>query len=76
MSSQNIVVNTLDLIFQVFNCECSKCSAAPQQFLAEKMGMRISGKAMGKYMGKEPEAYLEKPVDSEILRSTVASVCL
>ena len=43
--------------------------------VADKMGMRFSGKAMGEYMGKEPEAYLEKPVDPEILKSTVASVC-
>ena len=43
--------------------------------IAEKTGMRFSGKAMGEYMGKEPEAYLEKPVDPELLKSTVASVC-
>ena len=43
--------------------------------IAEKTGMRFSAKAMGEYMGKEPEAYLEKPVDPEILKSTVASVC-
>ena len=43
--------------------------------IAEKTGMRFSAKAMGEYIGKEPEAYLEKPVDSEVLKSTVASVC-
>ena len=43
--------------------------------IAEKTGMRFSGKAMGEYTGKEPEAYLEKPVDPELLKSTVASVC-
>ena len=43
--------------------------------IAEKTGMRFSGKAMGEYVGKEPEAYLEKPVDPEILKSTVDSVC-
>ena len=43
--------------------------------IAEKTGMRFSGKAMGEYIGKEPEAYLEKPVDPEVLKSTVASVC-
>jgi len=43
--------------------------------IAEKTGMRFSGKAMGEYMGKEPEAYLEKPLDPEVLKSTVASVC-
>jgi CheY-like chemotaxis protein len=43
--------------------------------IAEKTGMRFSAKAMGEYIGKEPEAYLEKPVDPEVLKSTVASVC-
>ncbi len=43
--------------------------------VAEKTGIRFSGKLMGEYMGKEPEAYLEKPVDPETLKSTVASVC-
>ena len=43
--------------------------------IAEKTGMRFSGEVMGKYTGKEPEAYLEKPLDPELLKSTVASVC-
>ena len=43
--------------------------------IEEKTGMRFDGKVMGKYMGKEPEAYLEKPVDPEVLKSTVVSVC-
>ena len=43
--------------------------------IEEKTGMRFDGKMMGKYIGKEPEAYLEKPIDPEILKSTVGSVC-
>ena len=43
--------------------------------IEEKTGMRFDGKVMGKYIGKEPEAYLEKPVDPEVLKSTVAWVC-
>ena len=43
--------------------------------IGEKTGMRFDGKVMGKYIGKEPEAYLDKPVDPEVLKSTVASVC-
>ena len=43
--------------------------------IEEKTGMRFDGKVMGKYIGKEPEAYLEKPVDPEVLKSTVARVC-
>ena len=43
--------------------------------IGEKTAMRFDGKIMGKYIGKEPEAYLEKPIDPEILKSTVGSVC-
>ncbi len=43
--------------------------------VAEKTGIKFSGKEMGEFIGKEPEAYLEKPVDPEVLKSTVASVC-
>ena len=43
--------------------------------VAEKTGIKFSGKEMGEFIGKEPEAYLEKPVDPETLKSTVASVC-
>ena len=43
--------------------------------VTEKTGLKFSGKEMGEFIGKEPEAYLEKPVDPETLKSTVASVC-
>ena len=43
--------------------------------VAEKTGIKFDGKQMGEFIGKEPEAYLEKPVDPEVLKSTVASVC-
>ena len=43
--------------------------------VAEKTGIKFSGKEMGEFIGKEPNAYLEKPVDPEVLKSTVASVC-
>ena len=43
--------------------------------VAEKTGIKFSGKEMGEFIGKEPNAYLEKPVDPEGLKSTVASVC-
>ena len=43
--------------------------------VAEKTGIKFSGKEMGEFMGKEPNAYLEKPIDPESLKSTVASVC-
>ena len=43
--------------------------------VAEKTGIKFSGKEMGEFIGKEPNAYLEKPIDPESLKSTVASVC-
>ena len=43
--------------------------------VAEKTGIKFSGKEMGEFIGKEPNAYLEKPIDPEGLKSTVASVC-
>ncbi len=43
--------------------------------VAEKTGIKFSSKEMGEFIGKEPEAYLEKPVDPEVLKSTVSSVC-
>ena len=43
--------------------------------VAEKTGIKFSGKEMGEFIGKEPNGYLEKPVDPEGLKSTVASVC-
>lgn len=43
--------------------------------VAEKTGIKFDGKSMGEFIGKEPNAYLEKPVDPESLKSTVASVC-
>ena len=43
--------------------------------VTEKTGIKFSQKEMGEFIGKEPEAYLEKPVDPETLKSTVASVC-
>ena len=43
--------------------------------VAEKTGIKFSGKDMGEFIGKEPNAYLEKPIDPEGLKSTVASVC-
>lgn len=43
--------------------------------VTEKTGMKFSSKDMGEFIGKEPNAYLEKPIDPESLKSTVASVC-
>ena len=42
--------------------------------VAEKVGIRFSGKDMGDFMGEEPQVYIEKPVDPEELKSTVSKL--
>jgi DNA-binding response OmpR family regulator len=42
--------------------------------IGEKTGIRFSRADMGDFLGKEPEAYVEKPADPETLRSTVRAV--
>jgi CheY-like chemotaxis protein len=42
--------------------------------VAEKTGLRFSKKEMGDYIGEEPQAYVEKPVDPEALKAAVAEV--
>jgi len=40
--------------------------------VADKVGIRFSGRDMGEFMGEVPEAYIEKPVDPEELKKTVS----
>ena len=42
--------------------------------VAEKTGIRFSSKDMGEFLGKEPDAYVEKPIDPDVLKSTVRRV--
>jgi CheY-like chemotaxis protein len=42
--------------------------------VGDRTGMRFSAKDMGNYMGSEPDAYLEKPVDPVLLQETVARI--
>jgi len=42
--------------------------------VAERTGLRFSGKEMGEFLGKEPDAYVEKPIDPEILKRAVQKV--
>jgi two-component system alkaline phosphatase synthesis response regulator PhoP len=44
--------------------------------VAERTGLRFSGKEMGEFLGKEPDAYVEKPIDPEIFKRTVLKVTL
>ncbi|HDZ20459.1 hypothetical protein LCGC14_0162200 [marine sediment metagenome] len=40
--------------------------------LGERLGLQFDEKEMGEYMGTEPEAYIDKPVDGASLKETVA----
>ena len=40
--------------------------------LGERTGMDFDEQDMGQYMGAEPEAYLDKPVDGATLKDTVS----
>ena len=42
--------------------------------VAEKTGIGFSGKDMKDFIGKEPDAYIEKPVEAEKLQQTVSQL--
>ena len=42
--------------------------------VAGRTGLKFSGKEMGDFLGKEPDAYVEKPIDPEIFLRTVQKV--
>lgn len=42
--------------------------------VAEKTGMKFSSDDMGKFFGREPDAYVEKPIDPEAFKATVLEV--
>lgn len=39
--------------------------------IGEKTGVRFSKSDVGDFMGEEPDAYIEKPISPEVLKSTV-----
>lgn len=39
--------------------------------VADKMGIKFTGSDMGEYLGSEPDAYIEKPIEPIVLRQTV-----
>jgi len=39
--------------------------------VGERTGIHFSAEDMGEYLGEEPSAYVEKPVDPDVLRQTV-----
>jgi len=42
--------------------------------VGERTGVGFSAEDMGQYLGKEPAAYIEKPVDPEKIRAVVDSL--
>ena len=42
--------------------------------VAERTGIKFDAKDMGEYLGSEPEAYIDKPIDPDKLRDTVKAV--
>jgi CheY-like chemotaxis protein len=42
--------------------------------VAERTGIKFDAKDMGDYLGSEPEAYIDKPIDPEKLQETVAKI--
>lgn len=62
--------------FQVFEKlkANEKLSAVPVIMLtatAERTGVKLTGDDMGQYMGAEPEAYIDKPIEPIVLKQTV-----
>jgi len=39
--------------------------------ITEKTGYKFSGEEMGQFMGSEPEAYVDKPIEPVVLRQTI-----
>lgn len=62
--------------FQVFEelKADQKLSSVPVIMLtatAERTGVKLTGKDMGQYMGAQPEAYIDKPIEPIVLKQTV-----
>ncbi|MBL7134079.1 MAG: response regulator [Phycisphaerae bacterium] len=62
--------------FQVFEelKADQKLSSVPVIMLtatAERTGVKLTGKDVGQYMGAQPEAYIDKPIEPIVLKQTV-----
>jgi len=42
--------------------------------VADKLGIRFSGEDMGNFFGKEPDAYVEKPIDPDTFMRIIKDV--
>jgi len=39
--------------------------------IAERTGMKFSGADMGQYVGSQPDAYVDKPIEPVVLKQTI-----
>jgi DNA-binding response OmpR family regulator len=44
--------------------------------VGERLGISFSAQDMGDYLGQEPDAYVEKPVDPQVLQDTVRDLLI
>ncbi len=42
--------------------------------VAERVGVRFSANDMGEFLGKEPDGYIEKPIDPQALKRVLSKV--
>lgn len=42
--------------------------------VAERTGIKFDSEDMGDYLGSEPDAYIDKPIEPEMLRETVKNI--
>ena len=42
--------------------------------VADKVGIRFSGEEMGEFLGKEPDAYVEKPIEPDAFKRVLRRV--
>ena len=42
--------------------------------VGERTGIHVSAAQVGEYLGEEPDAYVEKPVDPQVLQQTVRRI--
>jgi len=50
------------------------CKVVMLTGVREKTGLGFSGSDMGEFLGREPEAYVEKPIDPEVFKRVVRRV--
>jgi len=54
--------------------DTADCKVVMLTGVGEKMGIKFDSDSMGDFLGKEPDAYVEKPIDPETFKRVVAKV--